>query len=52
MDPESIWVTRGILLLGLGKSVCVCFFFRCVVIVIVFSKIIQSSQNLKGPAMQ
>lgn len=52
MDPESIQVTRGILLLDLGKLICVVvvafFFLRCVVIVIVFSKIIQSSSKSKG----
>ena len=53
MDPESIWVTFGILLFDLGKSVCVegfffFFFFRCVVIVIAFSKIIQSFSKSKG----
>lgn len=56
MDPESIRVTCGILLLDLGKLVCVEVFFivvvvvvfSCVVIVIAFSKIIQCSSKSKG----
>ena len=55
MDPESIRVTCGILLLDLGKLVCVEGFlfvvvvvFSCVVIVIAFSKIIQYSSKSKA----
>lgn len=50
-EPESIQVTRGILLLGLRKSVCIGLFFvfKCVVTVTVLSKILQSSQKSTEP---